>query len=218
MKTVGYKIAYVDDINPLQSDFTTDVINMKNAGVNAVDLGGIDWQDAAIFVQNAATQNWHPGLIFSDGVGLRRPVHLPRRRPGGDRRDPDRPGLRPLPRPGRQERAGGKQFVTYVKKVNPSWVPDLYTLFGWASAELFVQALKAAGPHPTRGAVIAQLKKITSFDGERAHRPRGSRRQDAVGLLPDGQHQERQLRPRAAEGRRVRLQRRPSSPSPGSRS
>ena len=42
MKTEGYKIAYVDDINPLQSDFTTDVINMKNAGVNAVDLGGID--------------------------------------------------------------------------------------------------------------------------------------------------------------------------------
>ena len=25
------------------------------------------WQDAAIFVQNAATQNWHPGLIFSGG-------------------------------------------------------------------------------------------------------------------------------------------------------
>ena len=43
-----------------------------------------------------------------------------------------------------------KQFVTYVKKVNPSWVPDLYTLFGWASAELFVQALQAAGPNPTR--------------------------------------------------------------------
>ena len=43
-----------------------------------------------------------------------------------------------------------KQFDTYVKKVNSSWVPDLYTLFGWASAEMFVQALKAAGPHPTR--------------------------------------------------------------------
>jgi hypothetical protein len=32
------------------------------------------------------------------------------------------------------------------------------------SAELFVQALKAAGPNPTRGAVIAQLKKVTSFN------------------------------------------------------
>ena len=57
-----------------------------------------------------------------------------------------------------------KQFDTYVKKVNPSWAPDLYTLFGWASAEMFVQALKAAGPNPTRGSVMAQLRKITSFN------------------------------------------------------
>jgi ABC-type branched-subunit amino acid transport system substrate-binding protein len=57
-----------------------------------------------------------------------------------------------------------KLFLKYVKQVNPSWVPDLYTLFGWASAQLFVQALQAAGPHPTRGAVIAQLKKVTNFN------------------------------------------------------
>jgi len=163
MKSVGYKIGYVEDVNPLQSDFTTSVINMKNAGVNAVDLGGVDWQDAAIFVQNAATQNWHPGLIFTTGpayadqfishaggpavtngiqVGQVYALYL-----GQD--------AKTVP--------AVKQFLTYVKKVNPSWVPDLYTLFGWASADLFVQALKAAGPNPTRGAVIAQLKKITSF-------------------------------------------------------
>ena len=163
MKHEGYKIGYVEDVNPLQSDFTTSVINMKNAGVNAVDLGGVDWQDAAIFVQNAATQNWHPGLIFTTGpayadqfishaggpavtngiqVGQVYALYL-----GQD--------AKTVP--------AVKQFLTYVKKVNPSWVPDLYTLFGWASANLFVQALKAAGPNPTRGAVITQLKKITSF-------------------------------------------------------
>ena len=166
MKSLGYKIAYVDDINPLQSDFTTDVINMKEKGVNAVDLTGIDWQDAAIFVENAETQNWHPGLIFSGG-----PVYADQfiSHAGG-----------PVATNGIQigqvyalylgEDAGKvpavKQFDTYVKKVNPTWSPDLYTLFGWASAEMFVQALKAAGPHPTRGSVIAQLKKITSFNAD----------------------------------------------------
>jgi len=163
MKSLGYKIAYVDDVNPLQSDFTTDVIDMRNAGVNAVSLTGVDWQDAAIFVQNAATQNWHPGLIFSGG-----PVYADQfiSHAGGPAavngiqigqvfalylgQDANRvPAV--------------KQFLTYVKKVNPQWVPDLYTLYGWGSAELFVQALKAAGSHPTRGAVMAQLKKITSF-------------------------------------------------------
>ena len=161
---LGYKQSYIDYINPLQRDFTTDVINMRNKGVNAVDLTGVDWQDAAIFVQNAATQNWHPGLIFSGGpvyadqfvshaggpavtngimIGQSFPLYL-----GEDASQ--------LP--------ADKAFLKYVKQVNPAWTPDLYTLFGWASGQLFVQALQAAGPHPTRGAVIAQLKKITSFD------------------------------------------------------
>jgi ABC-type branched-subunit amino acid transport system substrate-binding protein len=166
LKSMGYKIAYVDDVSPLASDFTTDVINMKNKGVNAVDLTGIDWQDAAIFVENANTQNWHPGLIFSEG-----PVYADQfvSHAGG-----------PAATNGIQigqvyalylgEDANKvpavKQFDTYVKKVNPTWNPDLYTLFGWASAAMFVQALKAAGPHPTRGSVIAQLKKITSFNAD----------------------------------------------------
>ncbi len=166
LKSEGYKIAYVDDVNPLASDFTTDVINMRNKGVNAVDLTGIDWQDAAIFVENATTQNWHPGLIFSEG-----PVYADQfiSHAGG-----------PAATNGIQigqvyalylgqdasKVPAVKQFDSYVKKVNPSWSPDLYTLFGWASAEMFVQALKAAGPHPTRGAVMAQLKKITHFNAD----------------------------------------------------
>jgi hypothetical protein len=124
----------------------------------------VDWQDAAIFVQNAATQNWHPGLIFSGGpvyakqfishaggpavangvmVGQGFPLYL-----GED--SSSVPAV--------------NQFLKYTKQVSPSWVPDLYTLFGWASGQLFVQALQSAGPHPTRGAVIDQLKKITNFD------------------------------------------------------
>ena len=163
LKSVGYKVAYVEDVNPLQSDFTTSVINMKNAGVNAVDLTGVDWQDAAIFVQNAATQNWHPGLVFSGG-----PVYADQfisHAGGPAATNGIQIGQVYALYLGQDAKSvpAVKQFLSYVKKVNPTWVPDLYTLFGWLSADLFVQALKAAGPHPTRGAVIAQLKKITNF-------------------------------------------------------
>ncbi len=51
-----------------------------------------------------------------------------------------------------------------MQKAHPGWKPDLYTLYGWASAQLFVQALRAAGPDPTRGKVLAALHHITSFD------------------------------------------------------
>ena len=71
-------------------------------------------------------------------------------------------------------------------------MPDLYTLFGWASAELFVQALKAAGPHPTRGAVMAQLKKITNFNANGLFGGSDPAAKKLTPLLPDGRHQERQ--------------------------
>jgi ABC-type branched-subunit amino acid transport system substrate-binding protein len=160
----GFKVGYVDYVNPLQSDFTTDVINMRSKGVNAVDLTAVDWQDAAIFMQNAVTQGWKPGLVFSAG-----PVYADQfiAHAGGPA---VANGIQLGTTQGLylgQDAArvpADKLFLQYVHRVNPSWVPDLYTLFGWASAQLFVQALKAAGPHPTRGAVIAQLEKITRFD------------------------------------------------------
>ncbi len=56
-------------------------------------------------------------------------------------------------------------FQTWVQKADPGFKPDLYTLFGWLSGELFTQALQAAGANPTRGSVLQQLKKITVFNG-----------------------------------------------------
>ncbi len=160
----GYHVAYVRDIGPTETDFTTDVISMRNDNVNAVDLTAVDWQVGAEFVQNAAAQGWHPGLIFSGGpiyadqfvshaggpaatngiqIGQAQALYL-----GQD--------ANTIP--------ADKLFLSYVKKVSPSWTPDLFTLYGWASGALFVQALQAAGPNPTRGSVLTQLKKITSFN------------------------------------------------------
>jgi hypothetical protein len=58
-----------------------------------------------------------------------------------------------------------KTFQTWVQKASPGFKPDLYTLFGWLSGELFTQALQAAGPNPTRGSMLQQLKKVTVFNG-----------------------------------------------------
>ncbi|MDE3087605.1 MAG: ABC transporter substrate-binding protein, partial [Acidobacteriota bacterium] len=40
------------------------------------------------------------------------------------------------------------------------------TLYGWASAELFTQALRAAGADPTRAKLVEALGKVTSFDAD----------------------------------------------------
>jgi ABC-type branched-subunit amino acid transport system substrate-binding protein len=163
-KHAGYKIAYVRRVGPLESNFTTDVINMRNAGVNVVDLTALDWQVAAILIQNMVQQNFRPALIESGGpiysdqfiktaggaaatnglyVGQSQALYL-----GQDAK------TTPVV----------KTFLDWVKLTNPSWTPDLYTLFGWASAQLFAQALQAAGKSPTRGKVLTALSKITSFN------------------------------------------------------
>jgi ABC-type branched-subunit amino acid transport system substrate-binding protein len=160
----GFKVAYVDEVNPLQSDFTTDIINMRNKGVNALYMTALDWQVAADVMRDAYQQNWHPQLVFSGGpvyadqfiksaggapvvngtwIGQGQALYL-----GQDAKN--------IP--------AVKTFNTWVKKVAPSWTPDLFTLYGWASAQMFTQALQAAGPHPTRGAVLANLHKITTFN------------------------------------------------------
>ena len=77
-----------------------------------------------------------------------------------------------------------KLFTKWMKKADPNANFELQSLYGWASAQLFVQALKDAGNPPTRAGLEAALDKVTSFN--------------ASGILttgdPAGQHP-RRLRP-----------------------
>ena len=57
-------------------------------------------------------------------------------------------------------------FLTWVHRTAPGFTPDLFTLYGWISVDLFTQALASAGPHPTRGSVLQALRRITSFDAD----------------------------------------------------
>jgi branched-chain amino acid transport system substrate-binding protein len=57
-----------------------------------------------------------------------------------------------------------KTFNDWFSRTNPGLTPDYFAIIAWSAAELFVTALRAAGPRPTRAGVLAQLGKITSFD------------------------------------------------------
>jgi ABC-type branched-subunit amino acid transport system substrate-binding protein len=55
-------------------------------------------------------------------------------------------------------------FDKWFYKTNPGKHIDTYALYGWTNAQLFVQALRAAGPQPTRASLLTQLNKVTSFN------------------------------------------------------
>jgi hypothetical protein len=56
-------------------------------------------------------------------------------------------------------------FLKWVNVASPGFKPDLFTLYGWVSAELFSQALQNAGSNPSRGSLLQALSKVTSFSG-----------------------------------------------------
>jgi hypothetical protein len=57
-------------------------------------------------------------------------------------------------------------FLHWVQQASPGFKPDLFTLYGWVSAELFSQGLEAAGSDPSRGSLLQALSKVTSFSGD----------------------------------------------------
>jgi ABC-type branched-subunit amino acid transport system substrate-binding protein len=56
------------------------------------------------------------------------------------------------------------RFTDWFARTAPGHTPDFYGAMGWASADMMVEALRAAGPAPTRAAVLRYLRGLTTFD------------------------------------------------------
>jgi ABC-type branched-subunit amino acid transport system substrate-binding protein len=54
-------------------------------------------------------------------------------------------------------------FLEWYSRTNPGSEPDFFAVMGWSSAAMMVDALKQAGPAPTRDKVLAALKSFTEF-------------------------------------------------------
>ena len=164
MQSIGYKVVYDPQFDITQTDFTQNVIAMRQAGVKILFLEQMPENYAAAVVKALNQQNFHPQIVFGASTYSESLV-------------PDSGGpaaingayMETLTSLFLGEDASAlpsvNTFLTWVQKVSPGFKPDLYTLFGWLSGQLFAQALRAAGPHPTRGSVLQQLGKITTFNG-----------------------------------------------------
>ena len=164
MTTLGYNVVYDPTFDITTTDFNQYVVAMKSAGVKILFLEQMPENYAAAVVKALNQQDYHPELVFGASTYSERLV-------------PDSGGAAAIDGTYMEmvnslflgEDAGSlpaaDTFQKWVQKVSPGFKPDLYTLFGWLSGQLFAQALQAAGPKPTRGSLLQQLKKITVFNG-----------------------------------------------------
>lgn len=166
-ESVGYHVDYERAYTAGESDFTTDIVQMRQKGVQMLYFISADVPTIVHVLQAADQQQWHPALV---AVGAGDAVYDPAfiKTAGrlaehvyGDQGsalffNPE--DARAIP--------GVALYQTWMAKIGQADHMDLYSAWGWAQALLTVQALKAAGPRLTRPAFLKALKGIHSFDAD----------------------------------------------------
>jgi branched-chain amino acid transport system substrate-binding protein len=163
MKSLGYTIVVTDGYSPTDTNFTSDVIQMRSKGVKFVDIAG-DPATIARFVQAAHQQNWHP-IVTTPGSGYDKTTLAV----GGSAVNgmyTTTPTALYFNAADAARIPGVALFQKWMHTAVPSQVLDLYSVYGWSSAALFVQALRAAGPMVTRAKVMTALQHIHKFSNQ----------------------------------------------------
>ncbi|MGH9018187.1 MAG: ABC transporter substrate-binding protein [Acidimicrobiales bacterium] len=157
-KSQGFKIVYDASFVPSQTTFLANVLTMKSRGVQMFISQQLPDSYAETIAQEMAEQNFHPldiqedaytSNLVKDGGSAVNGMYLTA-------------GFELYL--GTDNTPAVRLFTKWMHKADASANFELESLFGWASAELFVDGLKKAGSPPTRAGLEAALDKITSFN------------------------------------------------------
>ena len=153
-----------------QTDFNQQVIAMRNAGVKIIFMDQMPSNYASSVLKALQQQNFHPQVLLgaatysnqlvaqSGGAATVNGAYLSQNLAlylGTDQTAVPVVGT----------------FLHWVQVASPGFSPDLFTAYGWLSANLFVQGLKNAGSNPSRGSLLQALSKVTSFNGDGFNAP-----------------------------------------------
>ena len=193
MEKVGFKIVYDPTVPVTQTDYTQNVIAMKNAGVKILFLSQLPQNYASAMLKDLQQQDFHPQVILSSANYSNDLVPASGGAAAVDGALFDQNTSLFLGQDASLIPAVGL-FNKWVQQASPGFKTDLFTLYGWLSAELFSQALKNAGSDPSRGSLLSALSKITSFSGDNIIGPNDPAAKTVgncylLGRMVDGQYQ-----------------------------
>jgi ABC-type branched-subunit amino acid transport system substrate-binding protein len=159
LESQGFKIVYDAGYAASQSTFLANVLTMKSRGVQLFLSQALPDVYAATVAEEMQQQNFHPINVESDAYS----ANLVK--DGGSAvnnmyietayvlylgADANLPAV--------------KLYTKWMKTADPDANFELQSLFGWASAQLFVQGLRDAGNPPTRAGLEAALDRVRSFN------------------------------------------------------
>jgi ABC-type branched-subunit amino acid transport system substrate-binding protein len=162
LKQYGVTVGYSDLAVPLGDSLSSDVVHMKQAGVDFVvsclDIPG-NLSLAQAIQQNGLTgvkQLWLDGYDLST---LRQYTSLMQNTYFLVQHVPFQAGAQ---FPG--EFPGMHQYISVMNKYEPAYTYNEVAMEGWLSAALFVAGLRAVGPSPTQQKLVAAINHITDFN------------------------------------------------------
>ncbi|MBV8958608.1 MAG: ABC transporter substrate-binding protein [Actinobacteria bacterium] len=170
-QSLGYKFVYERGTQPTETDFTADVVAMRQAGVKMVFIVAEDVKATARLANSMAQQGFKPDAFIVGGVAYDPSlIALAGKSVEGLINDQQQAAFQGEDSSSVPEVA---LFNQWVSKVKPGYKPDLFATFGWSETRLLIQAMQAAGAKLTRASVIAQLKQIDNFDDHGMLAPAG---------------------------------------------
>ena len=125
-ESVGYKFLYERGFQATETDFTSDVVRMRDSGVKIVYLLSVDEKTAARFAKAMKSQGFKPEVFAVHGTGYDADVHRARRRA------PSRACSIPMTTAlyGGEDAAVVPEvalFNQWIQKVKPGFKPDIFT-------------------------------------------------------------------------------------------
>jgi ABC-type branched-subunit amino acid transport system substrate-binding protein len=161
-ESLGFAWVYDRGYQPTETDYTADIIRMRQAGAKALFLMSVDAKNVARILKAGQQQGWRPDVVFlgpssydtamltlaggaAEGALVFQGYAL---YAGEDA------GLVPEV----------KLFNQWVQRVKPGNVPDTFAAGAWLAGRLWAKAMAEVGPNPTRADVVAALRKIDDFD------------------------------------------------------
>ncbi|MCU1462751.1 MAG: hypothetical protein JWO37_2826 [Acidimicrobiales bacterium] len=161
-ESVGYKILYERGYQPTETDFTADVIRMRQSGVKMIYIMATDVKTQARLAKTMQQQNFKVDAFISGGTTYDPSVFTL----GG-------PAVNGIINEQQMAMYIGEDasvipevalFNKWLTAVKPGYKPDLFAVFAWSETRLLAQAIQAAGPKLTRAGVIDALRRLGTFD------------------------------------------------------
>jgi ABC-type branched-subunit amino acid transport system substrate-binding protein len=165
-ESIGYKYVYTRNIGDFETNYTSDILRMKDAGVKIVDLTAVAVTNDADFLQQAAQQNFHPDVVYAataydakffkllGSASLANGV-VYSALPDALYLGQDRAAVPAV-----------NTFLTWLENTHHGASADLFAVDAWAAGDLLVQAMKAAGSNITPASVGQAIKTVNNFNAD----------------------------------------------------